>query len=141
VGVHEAGVADEHLDPVAVERLVDQLEFALDDDPLAVHEVVDGNLVGDLAMDPFELVAFDGVHEDGALTQRLRRDRAPVDAGAAEDVLALDDRDLFARPRCLNRGALAAGPAPDHDHVEVPHPSLPQGPRRAPSAPRTPGGP
>jgi len=37
--------------------------------------------------------------------------------------------------------SLAAGTAPDHDRVKVPHPSLPQGPRRAPSAPRTPGGP
>ena len=73
--------------PVTLERLVDDLELALHDHSLAVHEVVDGDLVGDLAADPLEFVAGEGVDEQRALAQRLRRDRAPVDARAADDVL------------------------------------------------------
>ena len=125
VGAGEARVALDDLDRVAPERLVDQLELALDDRALAVHEVGHRELGADLVADAVEAVAGELVEEDGALAQRLRGDRAPVDAVAAHHVGALDDRHGLS-------GAAPPGWPPAPPRGRSP------GPRRrsAPSAPR-----
>ncbi len=51
------------------------------------------------------------------LEQRLGRDAAPDQAGAAERLLLFDDRDLKSELRGANRGHVAAGSGPDHDDV------------------------
>ena len=118
-GVHRDGVrpretrlALDDVDGVAPERLADQLQLALHDRPLALHEVGDGELGADLVADAVEAVTRERVEEDGALAQGLRGDGAPVDAVAAHQVMALDDRDLLARARGLDRRPLARGPQP-----------------------------
>ena len=51
------------------------------------------------------------------LEQRLGRNAAPVEAGAAEHRRALDDRGLQAELRGADRGDVAAGAGADHDDV------------------------
>ena len=51
------------------------------------------------------------------LEQRLGRDAAPVEAGAAEHRRALDDRGLQPELRGADRGDVAAGARSDHDDV------------------------
>ena len=121
VGAGEAGVALDDLDRVAPERLVDQLELALHDRALAVHEVGHRELGADLVADAVEAVAGELVEEDRALAQRLRGDRAPVDAVAAHHVGALDDRHGLARAGRLDRRPLARrAAAQDHRRRSAP---------------------
>ena len=53
----------------------------------------------------------------GVLEQRLGRDAAPDEAGAAEGLLALDHRHLQAELRGANRRDVAAGPRAHHHDV------------------------
>ena len=53
----------------------------------------------------------------GVLEQRLGRDAAPVEAGAAEHRRALDDGGLQPELRGADRGDVAAGARADDDHV------------------------
>ena len=88
----------EDLDPVAPEGGVDQLQLALDDEPLAVHEVGDRDVVGHLGLEAVEAVARHPEEEEGALAERLRGDRPPVHAGPADDGRPLDEGDALAAP-------------------------------------------
>ena len=119
--VEEPPLAPEDLDRVAVQRAVDQLQFPLHDALLAVHQLRDGDRVGDLDLDRVELVVPQAVDERRALAQRLARDGAPVDPHPADDVLALDERDALAGAGGLDRGALAAGTAAEDDDIEADH--------------------
>ncbi len=56
------------------------------------------------------------VEELGGVEHRLRRDAGVVEAAAA-GLVALDHRGLLAQLGGANRGDVAAGTAPDHDHV------------------------
>jgi hypothetical protein len=51
------------------------------------------------------------------LEQRLRRDAAPQQAGAAERLLLLDDGRLQPELRGADRRDVAAGAGADHDYV------------------------
>ena len=55
------------------------------------------------------------------LAHRLARDGAGVDAGAADDVLAFDEGDLFTRFGGVNRRPLAGGAGANDDQVEGRH--------------------
>ena len=112
VVVDEAPGAVQQLDPVAVELAADDLGLAADDVRRTGQQVLDG----DVLLDPVVLaVEVAHVHagqvEDG-LAQGLGRDRAGVDADAADHVAALDDRRALAQ---LGRGdgrLLPPGPEP-----------------------------
>jgi hypothetical protein len=119
--VEETGVPLDDLDGVTAERLVDQLELALDDSSLAEREVRDGQLLADLVADAVQTVAGELVEEQRALAQRLRRDGPPVDPVAADHVGALDHGDPPARPRRLDGGALARRTATENHDVKVRH--------------------
>ncbi len=101
VVVDEATGAVQQLDPVAVELAADDLGLAADDVRRPGEQVLDG----DVLLDPVVLaVEVTHVHagqvEDG-LAQGLRRDRARVDADAADHVPAFDDGRALAE---LGRG-------------------------------------
>src|SRR5438067_1774461 len=49
--------------------------------------------------------------------QRLRRNAAPIQAGAAQRFLLLDDGRLEPELRGADRGDVAAGAGADHNHV------------------------
>ena len=88
------------------------------------------------ALMPHSDDAFDGVHHRGRLQQRLRRDAAAEQAGAAEAIVALDDRDALAQLRGTQGGGVPAGPGADHDYVVAGRPSGTQVYRRWPLRPR-----
>src|SRR3954447_12088502 len=52
-----------------------------------------------------------------AVQQRLRRDTAHVEAGAAEGLVLLDDRDFHAELRRADGADIAARPRPDHHKI------------------------
>ena len=49
--------------------------------------------------------------------QRLARQRAGEDGGAARLCLTLDDQHAFAKKRCLRRSFFSGGPRPDDDQI------------------------
>ena len=106
------------VDLVLLEQELDAAGEALDDLVLAgldlVHVDADGGLAERQA--PFLPVLRD-LQRVGVLEQRLGRDAAPVEAGAAEHRRALDDRGLQSELSGANRGDVAAGPGADHDDV------------------------
>ena len=53
----------------------------------------------------------------GGVEERLRRDAADVEAGSAQGLHLLDDRDLHAQLRCADRANVAAGTRADDDEV------------------------
>ena len=53
----------------------------------------------------------------GGVQQRLRRDAADVEAGAAEGRALLDHRDLHAELRRADRADIAAGAGADDDEI------------------------
>ena len=57
----------------------------------------------------------------GRLAERLRRDGARVDLGAAEDGVLLDDGDALAQLGRLDGALLPRGAGADDDAVEVFH--------------------
>ena len=63
------------------------------------------------------LPVLDDLQGVRVLEQRLGRDAAPVEAGAAEGRRALHDRDPEPELRGADRGDVAAGARADDDHV------------------------
>ena len=106
------------VDLVLLEQELDAAGEALDDLVLArldlVHVDADGGLAEGQA--PFLPVLRD-FERVGVLEQRLGRDAAPVEAGAAEHRRALDDRRLQSELRGADRGDVAAGARSDDDDV------------------------
>ena len=121
-----AGQPSAALDPVDLVLLEQQLDAAgeaLDDLVLAGvhlgHVDADGGLADRQA--PLLPVLRD-LQRVRVLEQRLGRNAAPVQAGAAEHRRALDDRGLQAELRGADRGHVAAGARADHyDVVFVGH--------------------
>jgi hypothetical protein len=56
---------------------------------------------------------------DDGVAEGLARDRAPMRAAAADRVEPLDDGDLLAMLDGLHGGPFAAGPAADHENIEM----------------------
>ncbi len=121
VRIQEAPFAAVDLHRVAVQRTVDQLELALHDTLLPVHEFRDRHGVGDLDADAVEPVVRESIDERGALTQGLARDGAPVHPHAAHDMLALDERDALSGACRLDCGSFSTGPAARNHHIEPGH--------------------
>src|SRR5216684_4265178 len=106
------------IDLVPPQVVLDPLPFVRDYTIFAVHEVgdgdaVDGQIDGALA----EAALPEAGEVKGGLAQCFRGDRAGVDAGPAENGLALDESHALAEVGRL-RGALLAGrPGTDDDEV------------------------
>ena len=60
---------------------------------------------------------LDDLQRVRVLEQRLRRDAAPDQTGAAERLLLLDDGDLLPELRGADRGDIAARTRADHDDI------------------------
>ena len=116
-GVVEAGDADEHLDVVARELRLGDVDFGLDDVLHAEGEVRHGDAFLHPvvhAVDGFVVVAGEVQH---GLAHGLGGDGAGVDAGAADDLAHLDQRDLLAQLGGIDGGALAGGTGADDDQI------------------------
>jgi hypothetical protein len=116
-GVLKAGHADQHLDVVARELGLGDVDLGLDDvlhaegqvghrDAL-LHPVVH-------AVDGLVVVAGEVQH---GLAHGLGGDGAGVDAGAADDLAHLDQGDLLAQLGTVDGGALPCRAGADHDEV------------------------
>jgi hypothetical protein len=117
--VGEARIAVDKGDVVAAELVSDHVDLAVDHVLHAPEQVGAGDVVLDavaLAVDP--ALAHAGQVEDG-LAQRLRRDRARVDADAADHVAAVDDSHAAAKLGRLDGRFLARRSGSDHEQVEV----------------------
>src|SRR5437867_1020825 len=88
---------------------------------LAVQEVVHGEVLADPVVDAVEPALVEAGKVERGLPQRLRRNRARVDAGPADLGSLLDDGDTLAEVRRLRRALFAGRPGPDHDQVVVGH--------------------
>ena len=97
VRVDEMPGAGEHRDPVAGQLAADHVDLPADDVLGAGGQVGDGDLVLDPVALPVHLPLVQAGQVQDRLAQGLGRDRAGVEAHAADHVLALDDRHLPAR--------------------------------------------
>ena len=106
------------IDLVPPQVVFDPLPLVRDDVVFAVHEVGDGDAVD---VDVDRAFAESALPESGErqsrLAQRLRRNRAGVDARAAEDRLALDESDTLPKVRRLRSALLAGRSGADDDEV------------------------
>ena len=116
----KAGRAPDQLDAVAIEMLLNQREFLMNDLLADVDEIRDGDvsLGAGFAEQPALVRAGEMQHR---FAQRLGGDRARVDRRAAEHVLLLDDGDGLSELGGLDRGLLPGGAGADHDAVEMAH--------------------
>ena len=116
-GRGDAADAVHGIDLVLLEQEGDAFDVAVDARVLELHHGgkvelrradVDAHLVEHVAGLFIEL---------GGMQQRLRRNAADVEAGAAEGVILLDHRNLHAELRCADGADIAAGPGADDDEV------------------------
>jgi hypothetical protein len=116
---HEARAAVPALDAVALELIADELLVRRD------HLVEPGHQARQLEVvrrPEVERTCRAAAHEaerDRGLAQRLRRDRAAVDAGTTGEGHLLDDERLRVRLRRLDRRLLTGRTAADHQHVDL----------------------
>src|ERR1039457_5154137 len=121
VRVGETAGAGQDRDPVTGQLAAHHVHLAADHVAGTGGQVADRDVVLDPVARPVHLALVQAGQVQDRLTQGLGRDRAGVQADAADHVLALDDRHP---PLELRRGdgcLLAAGPRADHQHVEVVH--------------------
>jgi hypothetical protein len=125
VRIREAGVTVQVLDRVPGDVLRDHLAQRAHDLLLAIHEVLDRELVLDLGVDAVQRVLVESGEVERGLAQRLGGHGAGVGAGAAGIGLALDDGDPLAEVRGLGGAFFAGRSGADHDQVEAIHLNLP----------------
>ena len=121
VRVEEAARAGHGRDPVTGQLAAHHVHLPADHVAGAGGQVGDGDLVLDPVALPVHLPLVEAGQVEDRLAQRLGRDRARVQAHAADHVLALDDRHPAVELRRGDGGLLAAGPRADHQHVVVVH--------------------
>ena len=110
------------VDLVFLEQELDALRQTGDDAVFARvhlrHVDADGRLGASPSVMPHSLRLLHDLERVRVFEQRLGRNAAPDQAGAAERLLLLDDRDLKSELRGADRGHVAAGSGADHDDVE-----------------------
>ena len=116
-GRRDPADALERVDLVLLEQEGDALDVAVDALVLELHHRGEIELrLADHDAHPGEACA--GLLEQlGGVQQRLRRDAADVEAGAAEGLVLLDHRHLHAELRRADRADIAAGTGTDDDEV------------------------
>ena len=97
----------------------DDLQLAHEHLLHAEGEVRDGDVLRHGVVAPVERPLAESREVEDRLAQRLRRDRARVEADAADHLLAVDDGDLLAELGGRDRALLSGGPRTDHDEVVV----------------------
>jgi hypothetical protein len=106
------------IDLMPPQVVFDPLPLVRDDVVFAVHEIGDGDAVdGDVDRAFAEAALSEAGERQRRLAQRLRGNGAGVDAGAAEDRLALDERDILPKVRRLRSALLAGRSGADDDEV------------------------
>ena len=104
---------------VAHHLFADDADLGADDLPATGDQVVHGDL-GAVAV-AVKAPLLDAGQVQHGFAQGFAGDGAGVGADAADDGVALDERDLLAELGGLDGGLLAGGTAADDDHVDVFH--------------------
>ena len=117
--IDEARARSRQLDAVA-QKLMAQYVDLVTHDRIDAHQQV---LESDFFLDPVRIAvdcvfAIAGQVEDG-LAHRLARNRADVDADAAEDRLALDHDDALAQLGALDSGVMSGWPGAYDREIEI----------------------
>ncbi len=118
-----AGRGDERLalqpvDLVLLEQERDAVDVGGDRVVLVLHHGGHVELAARATFTPSGGHAVAGLLEHlGGVEQRLGRDAADVEAGAAERLALLDDGDFHAELRRADRADIAAGPGADDDEI------------------------
>ena len=113
--------AVDEVDVVAREVGADALPFVPEHRLLAAHELRHRRRAGERDRQAVHLALAVAGEEERGLAQRLRRERAGVDAGAAERGRLLDDGDALAEVGRLHGALFAGGAAANHDQIVVVH--------------------
>jgi hypothetical protein len=119
VRVDEAGVTLEVADAVAAQVLADARALGDGDRVLAGDQPRNGGVrIVEGDRDAVEIARAISAQIDRRLAERLARERAGVDRGAAGLRRLLDHGDPPAEVRSLRRALLAGGTAADHHQIE-----------------------
>ena len=120
-GSRRPACAVDHVDAVAGELRLRDVDFGLDHVLHAEGEVRHGDLFLDPVVDAVDaLVAVAGEVQHG-FAHGLAGDGAGVDAGAADDLALLDDGHALAVLGALDGRPLAGRPRADHDEIVLLH--------------------
>ena len=119
VRVGERGGPFDELDPMPVQVLLDPEPLDRGDGELVAHEVADRHLVLEGDVQARQVAVAVPREEQRRLAQGLRRQRAGVGGGPADDALPLDQGDLLAEVRRLRSPFLARRARADDDQVEL----------------------
>ena len=117
VGIDEAGDAVDHVDAVARELGLGDVDFGLDDGLDAEGQVGHGDLFLDPVVDAVDGAVVVAGEVQHGLAHGLGGDGAGVDADAADDGAGLDDGHALVHLGGGHGGALAGGPGTNDDQV------------------------
>ena len=106
---------------VPLEIVVDQLPLLFDHLLLAVHQLLQSAVLTNREIHAEYLAAAEAGKLQRSLPKRLGWNRSCVDARAAEDIVALDERNAPAEVRCLRSSLLACRAGPDYDEIVFLH--------------------
>ena len=109
--------ADDEVDAIANQLVLDDFLLGLDDMIATLGEVFEGNIFFDPIAGAVEIALAKAGKEHHRFAQGFARDRAAVDADAAGNCFPLNDTDFFADFGRLNGGLLSRRAGTDHQHV------------------------
>ncbi len=119
--IEEGCGADDKIHRVADQLVLNHFLLGFDDMVATLGEVLESDIFFDPVAGAVKVALSESGKEQHRFAQRFARDRAGVDADAADDFLAFDDGDFFADLSGLDRGLLAGRAGADHQHVIVCH--------------------
>ncbi len=119
VRVDEGSLAENEFDIVPLDVLIDEIPFVVHDMGLAVHEVLDRDVLFDAVIDSVEsTLAKVGKIECG-FSESFARDGACVDAGAPHTRSLFNDRSFLPEVCRLSGPLLACRAGTDDDQIKV----------------------
>ncbi len=120
-GIEEAGAAEHDFHAVARELRLGDVHLGLDHLVDPETEVGHGDLFLHVVVDAVDALVLEAGEVHDGFAHGLAGDGPGVDAGAADDLAALDDRHLAAALGRLNGGALSRRSGADNDDVVFLH--------------------
>src|SRR5215472_16441569 len=104
---------------IAHQLMASHVEFVLDHAVSAEQQILYRDVFFDGVGSAVEFSRAVSAKIERRLAQGLRRNRAEIDAAAAEDGLSFDDRDLLVELGTLDCGALPSRSGTDHQKIVV----------------------
>ena len=114
IRVHEGGFCRDQFDAIALELVADNVKLVLDDMACAIQQICHRDVLLDSIRGAVQAVLAVSREMQDRLPQRFAGDGTRIDTHAAENCLALDDRDALVEFCSLDRCALPRGPRTDH---------------------------